>query len=61
MLLPALKKVDLEVTGEVVVIMGGNLTVAGTVACLPRLTASCPAMESSALRPALSSASPLAG
>ena len=50
MLLPALKKVDLEVTGEVVVIMGGNLTVAGTAACSPRLTASCPAMESSVRR-----------
>jgi len=68
--LPALTRVDLgEVTMEEVTM--GEVTmeevtinkhmVVGTAASLPRLTASCPAMESSAHRPALSSASPSAG
>merc|ERR1712210_26376 len=58
--LPALTRVDLgEVTMEEVTI--NKHMVVGTAASLPRLTASCPAMESSAHRPALSSASPLAG
>jgi len=62
--LPALTKADLEVTmgevtmGEVII---SKLTVVGTAAFLPRLTASCPVMESSAHRHALSSASPSAG
>ena len=52
--LPALARVDLEGTGEVtmevvmeVATMEGNHMVVGTVVFLPRLTASCPAMESS--------------
>jgi len=66
--LPALTRVDLEGTGEVtmevvmeVATMEGNHMVVGTVVFLPRLTASCPAMESSAHRPVLSSASPSVG
>ena len=46
--LPALTGADLEVTrGEVII---SKHTVVGTVAFLPRLTASCPAMESSVRR-----------
>ena len=52
--LPVLARVDLEGTGEVtmevameVATMEGNHMVVGTVVFLPRLTASCPAMESS--------------
>jgi len=73
--LPALTEVDPEVTmgevtmGEEVIMVVAIMvvasiskhTVVGTAAFLPRLTASCPAMESSAHRPALSSASPSAG
>jgi len=66
--LPALTGADLEDTMEEDImeedimgdIMASRHTV-GTAVFLPRLTASCPAMESSAHRPALSSASPLAG
>ena len=54
MLLPPLERVDLEGTGEEVVVevimVGIPLRVVGTAAFLQRVTASCPAMESSVRR-----------